>query len=264
MAGFLSSTGHLPQVVPFQQGFVGEESLRRAFRGDASGVQHNHPVAQVAGEVEVVGCDDLRAAEALQEPRNLPAPPGIEVARGSSSTRIAASMASTVAMAARLRWPMLRWKGDFPPTSGAPTARRLASTRRSTSGSGKPRLRGPKATSSRTVGQKSWSSGFWNTSPTRWRNPAQVAVGDGLAEDPHVAVAAMNAVQVQQEGRFARAVRSQERHAPTLFDPKAEPVERAGAVGVGEGEVVDLDRGRRHGNPARTRIAAATAAATKA
>ena len=46
------------------------------------------------------------------------------------------------------------------------TFRSAALTRSATSDSAKPILRGPNATSSKTVWANSWSSGFWKTMPT--------------------------------------------------------------------------------------------------
>ena len=52
------------------------------------------------------------------------------------------------------------------PTAPAPGHPRLEL------GAAQPSLAGPKATSSRTVGMKSWSSGSWKTMPTRRRTSA--------------------------------------------------------------------------------------------
>ena len=79
------------------------------------------------------------------------------------------SMASTVATATRRRCPKLRWWGGLSPTSSMPTAASAFFTRSFSSSPRSPRLAGPKATSSQTVGMKSWSSGSWKTIATRRR-----------------------------------------------------------------------------------------------
>jgi hypothetical protein len=56
-----------------------------------------------------------------------------------------------------------------------PTSSNARLTRSPTSSRDSPALAGPNATSSATVGMNNWSSGSWNTMPTRWRIPATVA-----------------------------------------------------------------------------------------
>ena len=100
--------------------------------------------------------------------RNSSRATGSSPATGSSSTRMRGSMASTPANATRRCWPPDSSKGLLSPSSAMSrrTLSRAASTRRSTSSAGSPRLRGPNATSSRTVAANSWYSGYWNTRPT--------------------------------------------------------------------------------------------------
>ena len=74
----------------------------------------------------------------------------------SRSRRAAAGRARAGAARGRPRAP------SAPPP--APRATRSTASSRAS-----PRLSGPNATSSRTVGMNSWSSGSWNTSPTRAR-----------------------------------------------------------------------------------------------
>ena len=71
--------------------------------------------------------------------------------------------------------PKLRWCGERSAQSAMPTASSASSTRAASSSPRSPRLAGPKATSSRTVGMNSWSSGSWNTMPTRRRISARLA-----------------------------------------------------------------------------------------
>ena len=51
----------------------------------------------------------------------------------------------------------------FLPASSSPTAASASETRSLISSSSKPRTFGPKATSSKTVSEKIWWSGFWKT-----------------------------------------------------------------------------------------------------
>ena len=97
-------------------------------------------------------------------------PWGSSPAVGSSRISTSGSMTSTPAMATRFFCPKERaWVGlsrrwDTPVRSIA------ASTRRRTSASGRPRLTAPKEISRYTSAEKSWSSGSWNTMPTRRRS----------------------------------------------------------------------------------------------
>ena len=69
-----------------------------------------------------------------------------------------------------------------------------------------PRLSGPNATSSRTVGMNSWSSGSWKTSPTRARSVADVVAADAQAGDLELALAGQQRVEVEHQRRLAGAV----------------------------------------------------------
>ena len=83
-------------------------------------------------------------------------------------------MASTVAMAAaRFSPPDSRYVGRSS-RCPAPTSARASDTRFLTSGSERPWFRGPKATSSNTVGMNSWSSESWKTNPIRRRTSSAV------------------------------------------------------------------------------------------
>ena len=85
---------------------------------------------------------------------------------GSSRSSTAGRMASTPASAARRFSPPESWNGTRSAASAIPTARSASPARARASSGVAPRFSGPKATSSSTVGLKSWSSGFWNTTPT--------------------------------------------------------------------------------------------------
>ena len=104
---------------------------------------------------------------------------GSRLEDGSSRIRISGSMASTVATATRRRCPNDRWWGGRAACSSMPTAARAAFTLVSSSGPRRPRLAGPKATSSATVGMNSWSSGSWNTIPTRRRISLRCSAATG-------------------------------------------------------------------------------------
>ena len=79
----------------------------------------------------------------------------------------------------RARW---RPASSDRPTAGTAPGRRgrrsracasVSSTRPATSSVARPMLSGPKAISSRTVGEKTWASEFWKMKPTRERKPAE-------------------------------------------------------------------------------------------
>ena len=80
-------------------------------------------------------------------------------------------------------------------------------TRRSSSAPRIPRLRGPKATSSRTLPMNSWSSGSWKTIPTRRRISARFSFTTGSPETVDgAAPGEQDPVEVQDEGGLAGAV----------------------------------------------------------
>ncbi|SKZ61441.1 Uncharacterised protein [Mycobacteroides abscessus subsp. abscessus] len=82
--------------------------------------------------------------------------------------------ANTVARAPRLRCPPDRWCGLAPACCVIDTASSASATRCASSGPSTPKFAGPKATSSASVGMNNWSSGSWNTSPTRRRTSRSV------------------------------------------------------------------------------------------
>jgi len=99
---------------------------------------------------------------------------GSRNAAGSSSSSVVGSAASTAATAASRFSPPESRSGERSARRSMPSRASVSSVRRSISAREKPKLRGPKATSSRMVGMKSWSSGFWNTRPTRRRTSPTV------------------------------------------------------------------------------------------
>ena len=100
---------------------------------------------------------------------------------GSSRIKMRGAMARTAAMARRCFSPSERVFSRRPRRRSNPAAFRAASTRRATLSGGRPRLRGPKATSSSTRRQKSWVAGFWKTIPT-W--PARSGRGCSWVSSP--------------------------------------------------------------------------------
>lgn len=94
---------------------------------------------------------------------------GSRKAVGSSKRIVEGSMARTVAMEATRFSPPDSFSGERSRRLSMASSRRTSFTHFATSSSERPKLRGPKAMSSKTVGMKSWSSGFWNTMPTRRR-----------------------------------------------------------------------------------------------
>ena len=183
---------------------------------------------------------------------------------GSSRIRISGSMASTVATATRRRCPNDRWWGGRPACSSMPTAARAAFTLVSSSGPRRPRLAGPKATSSATVGMNSWSSGSWKTIPTRRRISLKCSEVDRQAGHGHLAHPRQeHAVALEHQGGLARPVGAEQGHPLPPPDLEADPEQRLVPVGVGVGDAVDLEGGGvgRHGRSpqavAATRAAAA-------
>ena len=96
---------------------------------------------------------------------------GSSPATGSSRTSVEGSMARTPANATRRCCPPESSKGLLARSASKSkwTLSKARRTRRSTSSSSSPRLRGPNATSSYTVAANSWCSGYWNTMPMRPR-----------------------------------------------------------------------------------------------
>ncbi len=111
-----------------------------------------------------------------------------------------------------------------------------------------PMWSGPNATSSYTVGLNSWSSGSWNTSPTRARIRR--------TEDRSTSVPPIRTVPWVGSWMPLRCSISVLLPAPfgptsATFSPRGdrevEPLQRLEAVRVAEVEVLDRDRGRRAG-----------------
>ena len=132
---------------------------------------------------------------------------GSRLADGSSSTSSSGRIASTVASATRRRCPSDSWCGARSARSRHPHGRERLVHPRVASRRVEPRFSGPKATSSRTVGMNSWSSGSWNTSPTRARSSR--ASPRPTAQPGHVELAGAGEqpVQVQHQRGLAGAVR---------------------------------------------------------
>ena len=131
------------------------------------GVEHQHARADVEHQVEVVRRDQLRAGQLADRVRSGRAG---RAGRGTRSARRAA--APPAASPARPRAPPAACRRRRAGTArgrrrrAATRPRASASSARAFASSGvAPRFSGPNATSSSTVGLKSWSSGFWNTMP---------------------------------------------------------------------------------------------------
>ena len=138
-------------------------------------------------------------------------PRGSRSVVGSSRASSRASQASRPARQTRRFSPRLRWCGRRSSKPARPTccegpARRGRPARRRRDRAGC----GPKATSSHTVGQKSWSSGSWKSSPTSARIAVELRRRDGRAEDAdrgrRGGPLGQQAVQVQQQRGLAGAV----------------------------------------------------------
>ena len=123
---------------------------------------------------------------------------------------------------------------------------------------GSPRFAGPKATSSRTVGMNSWSSGSWNTMPTRRRISGRCLVDRQPGDRDGATPAVEHAVEVQHQGRLARAVGTEQGHPLALVDPRSTPKQGLVAVGVGEGQPGHYEgRGRHTASSSAATISAA-------
>ena len=96
---------------------------------------------------------------------------GSSAAVGSSNRRTSGFITSTEAMATRFFCPPESWYGARSARSAMSSISSVSATRASTSAGVRPMLSGPKAISSRTVGEKTWASEFWNTKPIRDRKP---------------------------------------------------------------------------------------------
>ena len=94
---------------------------------------------------------------------------GSSCAVGSSSTRYEGCMARAPARAIRCCCPPDNSVVTQSANDNMPTRSRAARTRLSTSASSRPKLRGPKATSSKTRDETIWSTGSWHTRPTKAR-----------------------------------------------------------------------------------------------
>ena len=136
------------------------------------------------------------------------------------------------------------------------TAASAASTRSRSAAPVTPKLAGPNATSSPTVGMNSWSSGSWKTIPTRRRISRRFAGRHRQPADRDAAGAGpQDAVEVQHQRRLARPVRAEQRDPLAGLDAQVDPVQGLVPVGVGEREPGDLQRRR----PAAARGPAAEA-----
>ena len=164
---------------------------------------------------------------------------------GSSRMSTSGSIASTPATAARRRWPAESWCGARSASSCSPTRSNAVSTRSRSASPRRPRLAGPKATSARTLGMKSWSSESWKTIPTRRRTSARVR--DSSSRPPTaIALAALeHPVELEHQRRLAGAVGAEHGDAFALRDLQVHPGERRAAVGIGEAQPAHVERRRR-------------------
>ena len=107
-----------------------------------------------------------------------------------------------------------------------PTAASASAARGSSSAPRSPRFAGPNATSSRTVGMNSWSSGSWNTMPTRRRISARLRLLDRQPADGDGAAAGrVDPVEGEHERRLAGAVRAEHGDPLAGLDREVDAVE---------------------------------------
>ena len=118
-------------------------------------------------------------------------------------------MARTPASAARRLSPPLNERGWRGPnsSSGMSTKASARATRQSTRSGAKPRLRGPKATSSATVSAKSWSSGKLEGQADALAHASWGLGADVAAVEEHAPARGFEqGVEVLGEGGLARAI----------------------------------------------------------
>ena len=205
--------------------------------------------------------DQHRALDALRGPRAARgAPRGSRLAEGSSSTssarahgqhggdRHAAALAHReLVRRAVARRPAMRTAASASRDPRAPPRR----------GRG-PRFSGPNATSSPTVGMKSWSSGSWKTSPTRARSSCSVAARRPQPGDLELALPVSSAVEVEHERRLAGAVGAEQRDALAVADVQVDAAQRGAAARVAVAQAAGVDGAAHAQHAAAGRARAAT------
>ena len=153
-----------------QQRLVGEQVGAAAVGDDAPGRKDDGALAQLQGERQVVRHDDQRALDLVQHGEQFAPRTWVEVCRrlveheeGRLHRENGGDRdAPALAHGQSVRRAVLAAEHPDGAEREAHALADLAPSR--------PRLRGPKATSSDTVGMNSWSSGSWKTSPTRARS----------------------------------------------------------------------------------------------
>lgn len=111
----------------------------------------------------------------------------------------------------------------------------------------RPRLAGPKATSRPTVGMNSWSSGSWNTMPTRRRTSRRRPSSPWYAADAHHIRAPAARIPFRRSATPPAAPPAQQRHPLTRVPRGGPPRTAPGAHRVGRraAQAANLD-GRDH------------------
>ena len=187
-------------------------SPRRAVGDDPAVVEDDRARAQLQGVRQVVGDEERRDVEAEDDLGQLAAGHRVEVRRrlvehedvGPHRQHGGQGDPPALAEAEVVR----RAVGGVGHADGV---ERLGRARAASSAPRRPRLAGPNATSSRTVGMNSWSSGSWNTMPTRRRISARLA--RSTASPPTVtdpSARRVDAVEGEHERRLAGAVGSED------------------------------------------------------
>ena len=197
--------------------------------------------AELGGEREVVGGDEHGVLDALEDVEQVAAGAGVEVGgrlveheqRGVHGQDGGDGHAAALAHRELVR----RAVGGVGHAHGV---QRLGHALRARWRRSRSWLSGPKATSSSTVGMKSWSSGSWKTRPTRARTWCSVSRPTVRPGDLELSLAGDQAVEVVHEGGLAGAVGAEQRHALAVLDVQ---VDRRAARGARPGS----------GRPARGR-----------
>ena len=224
----------LLQAMGEHQLLVGEQRDGGAFGHQLAFIENDHAGAEVHDQLQVVGGDDFGAGQGLQQGFEFAPATRVEVAgrfiqhehRRFAGEHARQADAAFLAVAEPVRFALLKPRSPTRLRQWSTRARRLPPSR--------PSCRGPKATSSKTVAEMSWSSGSWKSRPTRWRTVSRVPAVSGSPSTQMLGWAGrllrQQAVEVEQQGGFARAIGAEHGDAFILGDGKGELVERQPAA----------------------------------
>ncbi len=192
---------------------------------------------------------------------------GSSAAVGSSKSSTSGFITRTEAIATRFFCPPESWNGARSASSAMSSMASTSSTRSAADSRLIPSCRQPNAISSRTEGEKTCASEFWNTKPTRARKPRLNCSSSSLSSvtsSPNAAERAgvreqQPVEQLEQRG-LAAAVGAQQGDRLAGRDGQAHLVERREAFEIGVGQVAALEHV--HRRTPRSTSSSRTAAAT--